>query len=88
MLGFSGLSIIFQVFSCIYKANIKLSHIIKYKLIQGILSFIITYLIINIKAIPNICKINLNGFSATSYFIIIASLLFIFVYSLKKVTQK
>ena len=88
MLGFSGFSIIFQVFSCIYKANIKLSHIIKYKLIQGILSFIITYFIVNIKNIPNKCTINLSNFSTTSYFIIIVSLLFIFVYSLKKVTQK
>ena len=88
MLGFSSLSIIFQVFSCIYKANIQLSHIIKYKLIQGILSFIITYFITNIKAIPNICTINLNSFSTTSYFVIIVSLLFIFVYSIKKVTQK
>ncbi len=88
MLGFSGLSIIFQVYSCIYKANIKLLHILKYKLLQGILSFTITYFIVSIKNIPNANMISLNNLSSASYFIIIASILFLFVYSIKKVTQK
>lgn len=88
MLGFSGLSIIFQVYSCIYKANIQLLHIIKYKLLQGILSFIITYFVVNIKTVSNTNTINLSSLTSTSYFIIIASILFLFVYSIKKVTQK
>lgn len=88
-LGFSGLSIIFQIYSCIYKAGIKLGHILKYKLLQGTLSFIITYLILTIKdnAFCSI-KIDLLNFNATSYFILFTSLLFIFVYTIKKVTQK
>ena len=88
-LGFSGFSIIFQIYSCIYKAGIKLTHIVKYKLLQGMLSFFITYIILMLKdnTIKNI-NLDLFNFNAASYFILFASLLFIFVYAIKKVTQK
>lgn len=88
MLSFSGFSIIFQIYSCVYKIPIKLWHIVKYKTIQGILSSVITYfilIIININASQNI---NLLHFNAPSYFLIIASSLFILVCSIKKVTRK
>ena len=88
-LGFSGFSIIFQIYSCIYKAQVKLTHIVKYKLLQGGLSFFITFIILMLKdnTINNI-PLNLLKFNATSYFLFFSSLLFIFVYTIKKVTQK
>lgn len=94
MLGFSGLSIIFQIYSCIYKANIKVYHIIKYKLIQGIISFAITYIILKFKNIKT-TNISLSSslsntleFTSSSYFIIFVSILFVLVFAIKKVTQK
>lgn len=88
-LGFSGFSIIFQIYSCIYKAGIKLKYIIKYKLLQGILSFLLTYIILMIKnnALKSI-NFDFLNFNTTSYFILLTSLLFILVYAIKKVTQK
>jgi hypothetical protein len=47
-LGFSSLSIILQLFSCIYTNNFKLKILIKGKLLHGILSCIITYILVNI----------------------------------------
>lgn len=88
MLSFSGFSIIFQIYSCIYKIPIKLWHLIKYKLIQGILSGIITYILLNILINKNNFSFNMITFNATSYFIILVSLLFTFVFTLKKVTRK
>lgn len=58
-LGFSGLSIIFQIYATISKYDFSLKYLIKYKTLQGILSFIITYDLINIKNISNINYINI-----------------------------
>ena len=58
-LGFSGLSIIFQIYATISKHDFSLKYLIKYKTLQGILSFIITYALINIKNISNINYINI-----------------------------
>lgn len=88
MLGFSGFSIIFQIYSCIYTCKIKLLHIIKYKFIQAILSMLITYIIISLNTNFGTYSINLIKFSSTSYFIILATILFLITYSIKKVTQK
>ena len=88
MLSFSGFSIIFQVYSCIYKAKIKLLYIVKNKFIQGIISGFITYFLINFSNIKNIEYTNMIKFNTTSYFIISVSLLFMFVLALKKVTRK
>lgn len=54
-LGFSGLSIIAQISSSVSKHNFSLLSIIKYKFIHGILSFFITYILINVK---NIFKVD------------------------------
>ncbi len=66
-LGFCSLSIIFQIFSCVYNSKFKLKKIIKGKLLHGILSGIITYVLINIPQIyecVNITKrVNLNLFN-------------------------
>lgn len=48
LLGFSGFCILCQIFSTIHEQNFKFSHLIKSKLLQGILSFILTYLILKI----------------------------------------
>lgn len=50
-LGFSSLCINFQIYSCIYKNKFKLKNIIKGKLVHGILSSLITYVLINIPII-------------------------------------
>lgn len=47
-LGFSSLSIIFQIFSCVYLNKFKLQKILKGKFIHGILSAIVTYALVNI----------------------------------------
>ena len=88
MLSFSGFSIIFQIYSCIYKIPIKLWHLVKNKLLQGILSGIITYILLNILNNSDNLNFNMITFNTTSYFIILVSLLFTFVFTLKKVTRK
>ena len=92
ILGFSGLSIIFQIYSCIYNTKINIFHIIKYKLLQGSISFVITYILLNIKTI-NITDVSLTIrtqklLNNTSTFLIITSLLFLFAANIKKVTRK
>jgi len=62
-LGFSSLSIIFQIFSCVYKNNFKLVNIIKGKFFHGILSGIITYILLSI---PNIYE-HINIPESVSY---------------------
>lgn len=88
MLSFSGFSIIFQIYSCIYKIPIKLGHIIKSKVVQGVISALITYSILNITNLKEIKYFNISNFNTASYFVIIVSILFILVFSLKKVTRK
>lgn len=74
-IGFSGLSIIAQIYSCISEYNFSLKYILKYKLLQGILSFIITYTLLNLKNIYSIKYINL----------ILLLVLFILIYLLLKI---
>ena len=50
-LGFSSLSIIFQIFSCVYLNKFKLSNLLKGKFMHGIFSFVITYILVNIPSI-------------------------------------
>ena len=89
ILGFSGICIIFQIYSCIYTKNISIFHILKYKLIQATLSSIITYSILKFANIDNNLSIiilpKLNNYS---YFLIFTSILFIFAANIKKVTRK
>lgn len=89
ILGFSGICIIFQIYSCIYTKNISIFHILKYKLIQATLSSIITYSILKFTNIDNNLSIiilpKLNNYS---YFLIFTSILFIFAANIKKVTRK
>lgn len=50
-LGFSSLSIIFQIFSTVYLNNFKIKTILKGKLLHSIISLIITYILVNIPQI-------------------------------------
>lgn len=50
-LGFSSLSIIFQIFSCVYLNKFKLNNLLKGKFMHGIFSFVITYILVNIPSI-------------------------------------
>ena len=91
VLGFSGISIIFQIYSCIYNMKISIMHIIKYKIIQGLLSFCITYALLslsnyNLYAVKNNIKI-INNINSTTFFLIIVTLLFLFSSNIKKVTR-
>ena len=91
ILGFSGISIIFQIYSCIYNMKISIMHIIKYKLIQGLLSFCITYTLLNISnynlyTVKNNIKI-INNINSSTFFLIVVTLLFLFSSNIKKVTR-
>lgn len=88
ILSFSGFSIIFQVYSCIYKIPVKLWHLVKSKLMQGIISSILTYIILNITKLNINTNITAIKFNPASYFVIIVSLLFLILFPLKKVTRK
>ena len=57
-LGFSSLSIIFQIFSCVYKNNFRLKDIIKGKLLHGIFAGILSYILINIPSIYSYINIS------------------------------
>lgn len=88
LLGFSGMSILFQIYSCIYKSKISLLYIIKYKVIQGFLSFVITYILLHLENNCNISIEFIKNLTSSSYFVIFSCLLFIVTYTIKKVTQK
>lgn len=97
-LGFSSLSINFQIFSCVHKNEFKLKSIIKGKLLHGILSAIITYILINITKIYeyiNIAKkvnYNIQEFNYSNILnnstiislIVFTFHLFIFLFIIKK----
>ena len=46
LIGFGGLSVLFQVYSIIAKENISIKPYIYGKLLQGIFSFLITFLLL------------------------------------------
>ncbi len=48
ILSFSSLMIIFQVYSFVYKIGIKLKELILYKVLHGVISTIITYIILKL----------------------------------------
>lgn len=59
-LGFSSLSINFQIYSCVHKNNFKLKNILKGKILHGILSAIITYILVNVSHIYEYINITSN----------------------------
>jgi len=62
-LGFSSLSINFQLYSCVYKNSFKLKNILKGKILQGIISAAITYILVNVDIIYE----NINISNIVSY---------------------
>jgi len=57
LLGFSGLSVIFQIKSCLKNINITLKKLIVFKLFHGILSVLIAYILLKyttILSMPNV----------------------------------
>ncbi len=88
LLGFSGFAIIFQIYSCVYKNKIPLFHIVKNKFRQGIISSIITFILMNIIKNKEIFNHTFNtlNISPYSYFLLTVSFLYILVFTLKKVT--
>lgn len=66
LLGFSGLCIIFQIYSTISKNNFKFFKILKYKICHGIFSAIITYILIKCTNLLNVNSITiLNSLDST-----------------------
>lgn len=63
LLGFSGLSVIFQIKSCFKNLNISITRLIIYKFIHGILSILVAYILLKYTNILNIS--NLSVFSNT-----------------------
>ena len=94
ILSFSSLMIIFQVYSFVYKIGIKLKEIILYKLLHGVISTIITYVILKLNIftisqdIP--ASLNLNVFQTNPYILpslyvyIILSTIVVLYLTLKK----
>lgn len=103
VLGFSGLCIIFQIYSVIYKYKFSLKRLVIFKLLHGIISAIITYIllsIININevSIKTFSNISTNDFSNTNnlssivpiylFEIFIVFIFFLLFFKLKKATKK
>lgn len=61
VLSFSSLMVIMQIYSFVYKINIKLGYIIKYKLIHGLLSSVITYIIVRLFIGPEMLPVFANA---------------------------
>lgn len=89
-LGFSCLSIIFQIYSCIYNDKISILYIVKNKLIQGCISSLITYISLNTLRffnfnlpINDVFSLNIlnQNYSRYSYFVICVTLLYLLVIS-------
>lgn len=57
MLGFSGICIILQIYSTISKNNFSFLRLLKYKLNHGILSAIITYILLKYTNVINVASI-------------------------------
>ena len=57
-LSFSSLMILLQIFTYAFKANIKFKDLLKYKLLQGIISSFLTYLIYNYIPSPTLTVFN------------------------------
>lgn len=103
MLGFSGLCIIFQIYSVIYKHKFSLKRLILFKLLHGIFSAFITYSLISIinindvsiKTFSNISTSNFssinnipNIFFTFLFGISIISVILLLLFKLKKATKK
>lgn len=80
LLAFSGISVIFQVYSFTYKHNFPLKNYILLKFIQGIISSCISFILINVtkvnKSLP-LLNINTDKAFGDSFYLMILLLLFI-----------
>lgn len=96
LLGFSGLCIIFQIYSVIYTSNFKLSSLLFFKLLHGILSSCITYILITLFKDQTITVFNNSNTIYTDiysmfylYIIFFLLITFILIYfSIKKAVHK
>lgn len=60
ILSFSSLMILMQIFSFVHKTKVKFKDLLKYKFLQGILSCVITFIIITFIYIPTL-PVSLNN---------------------------
>jgi len=94
VLSFSSLMILVQIFSFVFKANVKFKDLLKYKMFQGGISCIIAYIILNYIYTPttfvfaNTNKFNVNNVIAPIYCyllaLIIVSLLSLIIFGKKR----
>lgn len=93
ILSFSSLMVIMQIYSFVTYAKVKLTDVIKYKLIQGLLASSITYIITSYIYTPNITAFsnitnnqNVNCILPSTYYIFVCALvsLIIFIMYRKK----
>ncbi|MDD2376513.1 MAG: hypothetical protein PHD15_04445 [Clostridia bacterium] len=69
LLGFSGLSVIFQIKSCLKSINISLKKLIIFKLFHGILSVLIAYILLKYTNILNISNVSVfSNVQITEYY--------------------
>lgn len=85
MLGFSGFCILFQIYSVIFSYKFSLFNLFKSKLLHGIISFTITYILLKIFNVNNVIEtfstldyiINFNKLYIKSYFLFITLIILI-----------
>jgi len=69
LLGFSGLSIIFQIKSCLKNINISLQKLVIFKLFHGILSVFIAYILLKYTNILNLSNVSVfSNVQITEYY--------------------
>lgn len=66
VLSFSSLMILIQIFSFVFKASVKFKDLVKYKLLQGVLSCVITYIILRYIYTPTLSVFLTNDTFASS----------------------
>jgi len=77
ILSFSSLMILMQIFSFAFQAKVKFKDLVKYKLLQGVISCIITYIVIIYIYTPSLSVFVTND-SFASKFSILPSTIYVF----------
>lgn len=77
ILSFSSLMILVQIFSFAFKANVKFKDLVKYKLLQGVLSCVITYMILRYMYTPTLSVFITND-TFTSSLNVLPSTIYVF----------
>ena len=78
IVSFSSLMVLMQIYSFVYKANVKFKDLIKYKLLQGIISSIITYILLLILPVKSTLVYS-DYYEVTKKLLILPSTIYMFL---------